>query len=273
MISATTVPLRTRDLPTGRDYLSYSAVTAYARCPLAFYFRYVAGLPEKTVSSSLAFGGAVHGAIEHHFNELLAGAEPPSLDSLMGEYDAAWKEYDPEAVRFGKEAGRDELASLAQRMLTAFQTSDAARPDGMILGVEEELRGPVVPGCPDILGRLDLIVETTDAVVVTDLKTARSRWSRNQVEEAGAQLLLYHELAKVLVPRKRLRLRFAVMTKAKQPAIDIHEVPADLRQIDRTKRIVERVWRAIEAGHFYPAPSPTQCPSCPFREPCRRWAG
>lgn len=273
MISATTAPLRTRDSPTGRDYLSYSAVTAYQRCPLAFYFRYIAGLPEATVASSLAFGAAIHRAIEFHMTELLAGAEPPSLEALLGEYDAAWQQYDPKAIRFGKAEGRDELANLAQRMLAPFQSSELAHPEGIILGVEEELRGPIVPGCPEILGRLDLIVETTEAVVVVDLKTARSRWSREQVEESAGQLLLYHELARTLVPRKRLRLRFAVMTKAKRPAIDLHEVPADQRQIDRTKRIVERVWRAIEAGHFYPAPSPTQCPGCPFRVPCRKWTG
>lgn len=273
MISAPTIPTGARDSPTGRDYLSYSAISLFRSCPLAFHFKYIAGLSERTVSSSLAFGAALHRALEHHFNELLAGVEPPSLDALLGEYDAAWQQYDPKAIRFGKNKGRDELANLAQRMLAAFQGSELARPHGIILGVEEELREPIVPGCPDILGRLDLIVETTEAVVVTDLKTARSRWSRNQVEESAGQLLLYHELAQTLAPRKRLRLRFAVLTKTKMPAIDVHEVPADRRQIDRTKRIVERVWRAIEAGNFYPAPSPMQCPSCPFRTPCRAWSG
>ncbi len=45
-------------------------------------------------------------------------------------------------------------------------------------------------------------------------------------------------------------------TKAKLPALVLHKVPADRQQIDRTRRIVERVWRAIESGVFYPAPSP-----------------
>ncbi len=158
-------------------------------------------------------------------------------------------------------------------MLVAFQVSSMAKPEGIIPGVEEELRGAVIPGCPDILGRLDLIVETADAVIVTDLKTARNRWSREQVEESAGQLLLYHELARSLVSNKRLRLQFAVLTKAKQPVIHVHEVPADPKQIDRTKRIVERVWRSIESGNFYPAPSAMNCPTCPFRDPCRAWQG
>jgi putative RecB family exonuclease len=151
--------------------------------------------------------------------------------------------------------------------------SELAKPVGTILGVEEELRGPIVPGCPDVLGRIDLIVEEADAVVVTDLKTARSRWSRDQVDESAGQLLLYSALVKSLAPQKRLRLQFAVLTKTKEPAVDLHTVPVDAKQIDRTKRIVEQVWRAIDSKVFFPAPSPMHCPSCSFREPCRNWHG
>jgi hypothetical protein len=69
-----------RPAPNERDNISYSAIAAYRRCPLSYYFKYVAGLPERTVSSSLVFGAAIHRAIEHHFRELLAGGSPPSLE-------------------------------------------------------------------------------------------------------------------------------------------------------------------------------------------------
>lgn len=266
-------PDRKTTQPKVRDYVSYSAITTYQACPLRYYFRYIAGLPEKTVSSSLVFGSAVHRAVEFHFNELMAGNDAPSGEALLGEYDSAWNEYDSATVNFGKENGRDDLLPLAQRVIGAFQTSELAKPVGTFLGVEEELRGPIVPGCPDVLGRIDLIVEETDAVVVTDLKTARARWSRDQVDNSAGQLLLYSELAKSLAPKKRLRLQFAVLTKTKEPALYLHEVAVNVKQVDRMKRIVERVWRAVETGTFYPAPSATECPTCPFRESCRSWEG
>lgn len=262
-----------RSNTTVRNYLSYSAITTYQSCPLRYFFRYVAGLPERTVSSSLVFGSAIHRAVEHHFNELMAGNEPPSLEALVGEYDRHWQDADPSLVKFGKDDDVDSLGQLAQRMLGAFQGSILAKTDGAILGVEEELRGQAIPGCPDLLGRIDLIVETSEAVIITDLKTARTRWSQEQVEESANQLLLYHELVRDFVPRKRLRLQFAVLTKTKQPAVDLHDVQTDVKQIDRTKRIVERVWRAIEAQVFYPAPSAVNCSGCPFRGPCRAWDG
>ena len=273
-----TLPARTtkppsRSPPTkpSRDYLSYSAITTYQGCPLRYYYRYIAGLPEKSVSASLVFGSAVHRAVEHHFNELMAGNEPPTLDALVGEYDRHWSEADPQAVQFGKDDDRESLGRLATRMFGAFQTSSLATPVGRIIGVEEELRGNVVPGCPDLLGRIDLIVEGAEELLVVDLKTSRSRWSRDQADDSAGQLLLYHELVRSFAPRKRVRLQFAVLTKTKEPAVDLHEVAADRPALDRTKWIVERVWQAIDRQVFYPAPSPMQCPGCSFREQCRRW--
>jgi CRISPR/Cas system-associated exonuclease Cas4 (RecB family) len=64
-----------------------------------------------------------------------------------------------------------------------------------------------------------------------------------------------------------------VLTKTKEVQIDQHSTSADPLRVDRTKRIVERVWRAIEAEHFYPAPSQMNCGGCPFRDPCQKWCG
>ena len=57
-----------------RDYISYSAISTYQRCPLSFFFRYVEQLPEETVAAALVFGSAIHSAAEFHFNELMAGS-------------------------------------------------------------------------------------------------------------------------------------------------------------------------------------------------------
>lgn len=258
---------------TGRSYLSYSAINTYRSCPLKYRFKYLDGLPETTISASLVFGSAIHRAAEFHFNELLAGNDAPSAEALLGEFDAAWNEYDPPSISFGKQEGREELLPLAQRVLAAFQSSELANPRGVILGVEEEVRGQIVPDCPDLLGRIDLVVERDASVVVTDLKTSRSRWSRDQAEDAGEQLLLYSELVKGIIPGKRLRLQFVVVTKAQEPSVELYEVAVNHKRIDRTKRIVERVWRAIESEAFFPTPSVMNCNGCPFRAPCREWNG
>ena len=137
----------------------------------------------------------------------------------------------------------------------------------------KELRGEIIPGCPDLLARVDLLIESDDALILADFKTSRGTWGADKVEQAAPQLLLYSELAKTLADGKPLRLVFAVLTKTQLPLLTLHDVPRDPQQVERTKRTVERVWHAIEGGHFYPSPSPMQCPSCPYRSPCRAWTG
>ncbi|QDU30681.1 PD-(D/E)XK nuclease superfamily protein [Anatilimnocola aggregata] len=102
---------------------------------------------------------------------------------------------------------------------------------------------------------------------------SRSRWSAEQVEESTEQLLLYSELAADFAPGKPVRIEFAVLTKTKTVAIEQHSVAVQRAPVDRMKRVVERVWNAINSEHFYPAPSPLACGGCPFRDPCRKWPG
>lgn len=256
-----------------RDYLSFSQINTYRSCPLRYYFRYIEQIPEETVSSALVFGSAIHAAVEFWFCERLAGNPEPTLDLLLDAYQEEWRSRELDRVKFGKKEDLNSLGQLAERVITSFLESDAARPEGTILGVEEELRDSVIDGCPDLLARLDLIVETEDAVVVTDFKTSRSKWSSLQAEQSSEQLLLYAELARDLLPDKPLRLEFVVVTKTKTPSIDRHEVDFDEARIARTRKMVERVWSGIESELFYPAPSPMNCGGCPFREPCRNWTG
>ena len=135
------------------------------------------------------------------------------------------------------------------------------------------MRGEIIPGCPDLLARVDLLVDTGEEVEVSDFKTARCSWNDYKVEDIAPQLLLYSELVKTIADGRPIKLSFAVLTKTKLPVLTVHDVPHDPVLVERTKRTVERIWAAIQAGHFYPNPSPLTCGSCPYREPCRQWCG
>jgi putative RecB family exonuclease len=255
-----------------RDYISFSAIKTYQQCPLRYHFRYIAGIPEETISAAFVFGGAVHRAIQHHFQRLLEGNATPTQEELLAEYQAGWQEQSL-PIRFSKDERAESFDDLAKRMLKAFSASDLARPVGKILAVEETLRGDLIPGLPDVLGRVDLILETRQELIVADWKTSRAKYSQDQVDESAAQLLLYGELAKDFAPGKRIKLQFGVLTKTKDVSVDTHSFAFDQAQVDRTKRIIERIWHAIEAEHFYPAPSMMNCPGCPYREVCKAWPG
>jgi len=272
MIAALPQAKPERPPPIPERYLSFSRIRCYQGCPQKFWFRYIAGLPEPTVSASLVFGSGIHGAIEHHFRELLAGNESPSLEELLAEYDRQWLARDQE-IALGKDNEPAKLRDTAARMLNAFQAHTLSQPAGRILAVEESLQGELLPGLPPLFGRVDLIVETPAELVISDWKTSRSRWSPEQVEDASEQLLLYGALACDFVAGKPIRTEIAVLTKTKETSIEQHSRPFDRLRLERTKRVIERVQRAIDAEVFYPAPSPLACGSCPFREPCRKWPG
>jgi len=258
---------------TGRDYVSWSALSTFRTCPLKYKFRYVDGLPEESVSSALVFGTGIHTAVEQHFQAILSGDPKPDLDALMFAYRSAWLPHDPDAIQFGSSETRASLDALAARMLTAFLSSPAASVQGRVLGVEEEIRGMLVEGVPDLYGRVDLLTEDSDSLVITDIKTSRGKWSQEQVEDSGEQLLLYSHLASEISPGKKIATRFLVLTKTKEPVIEEHVREVEPGNVKRTLAGVERVWRAIESGVFYPAPSTVGCAGCGYRTACRAWAG
>ena len=259
---------------TGRDYISHAQISTYQRCPLQFFFRYVAGLEPEFVSSSLVFGGAIHAAIESHMQSVMEGAEPPPLDELVDVYERAVNNESDAPIRFGKGETVDSLRDLAVRMLTAFRASEVSKLDTRIVAIEETIRGPVIPDCPDVLGRLDLVTLDGDSLLITDFKTSRSSWNAENVRQAAPQQLLYTELVQPLAAAfgdRPIRVEWIVLSKTKQPKVERHQLTPDSAQIKRTKQIVRRVWQAIVAGHFYPSPSAMNCSSCPYRTACDQW--
>jgi putative RecB family exonuclease len=258
---------------TGRDYISWSAISTFRTCPLKYKFRYVDGLPEESVSAALVFGTGIHSAVEQHYQAILSGDEQPDIERLMFAYRSAWLPHDPDAIQFGSTETRASLHALASKMLTAFQRSPAAGVQGQVLGVEEEIRGMLVEGVPDLYGRVDLLTEDSDTLTITDIKTSRGRWSADQVEDSGEQLLLYSHLASEISPGKKIATRFLVLTKTKEPVVEEHVREIGPASVKRTLAGVERVWRAIESGVFYPSPSTMNCSSCGYKAVCRAWAG
>lgn len=259
--------------PPCYDHISHSSLSLYASCSLRHWFRYTAKLPEESVSAAVVLGSALHAAVEHHFRALLAGEGPPSHDVLLDVFWADWNARDQDIIRFSAGEDANSVGKLADRMLVAFRSSEFARPHGSIVAIEEELRGRIIDGVPDLLARLDLVVDEGDAIAVTDFKSTRSAWNEDHVADAATQLYLYYALVQDLADGRPVRLRFAVLTKGKVPELRLHEVPSDPRRIRRATRVAANIWRAMRMGVVFPNPSPMNCPTCPYRAPCREWQG
>jgi putative RecB family exonuclease len=257
---------------TGRTYLSWSAISTYLKCPLKYQYHYLDQLPEEFVSSNLIFGSGIHAALEAFFRERLTAGQSLGIEALLAVYHESWNQTITSRVQFGKAETVTILGQLAKRMLQAFLSSELSQPRGSIIGIEEEYQAPVIADIPDLFARLDLIVENNDSLTVTDFKTARSRWSTAETNASEGQLLIYHELVRQ-VTDKPLRLQFAVITKTKLPEIELRSVDPDPQRIERTHRLIQKVWSGIQTGNFYPVPSAMNCPNCGYRDRCSRWPG
>ena len=259
---------------TGRNYLSVSAVKQFLRCPLSYRFKYIDRIPEETVSSALAFGRGIHAALELWFTAQLEGQPEPTLEELLVMFWDEWKACEQEtSIRLGKNEDITKIADMAQRMIAAFIASSAAHPAGQVVGIEEELRAALLVDAPDVLGRLDLVIETPDAFIVIDFKTAKSKWSDAQRQDAELQAIVYKDLAGQLAGNKPVRVEFVVLTKTKTPSVSIEPVAVTEPAIRRGKAMMSAAWQAIQNGNFYPSPSITACPSCPYRNRCDAWQG
>jgi hypothetical protein len=51
-----------------------------------------------------------------------------------------------------------------------------------------ELRGELLLGLPEVLARVDLLVDRGDEFVLSDFKTSRGAWSEDHVAEAAPRI-------------------------------------------------------------------------------------
>ena len=242
------------------------------RCPLSYRFRYIDGLTEDTVSSALTFGRGIHASLELWFTCQLDGRPEPNIDDLLVEFWLEWRACSEDTeIRFGKNEDALSLGEQAKRMLQAFINNPAARTSGTVIAIEEQLRSTLIADAPDTLGRIDLGLETEDAVVIIDFKTSRSRWSIAQRMDSELQAVVYSELARPVAGDKSVRVELLVLTKTKVPAIDTVTFEPTSERTRRGLAMMSATWNAIESGQFFPTPSITACPSCAFRKQCNSW--
>jgi DNA helicase-2/ATP-dependent DNA helicase PcrA len=145
--------------------MSYTNLSKYLRCPLAFYYECILKVPFLK-GDALAFGSAVHNALERYFKEMKAAGKvfPPKDElirlfeqSLFFEGEGLTKmEYERRL-----EQGRSILSDYYDRNINHWSTA-----------VEIEYKVPryLLDGVP-VTGKIDKLEFEGDTCVVIDYKT------------------------------------------------------------------------------------------------------
>ncbi len=258
------------------DHLSWSGIQCYSQCPRKYSYRYIEQAPVEFTPAALAFGGAFHRAAERLHQARIESAPVPDLDALLLGYDEAWNEEIARAPEVQHAKGEDatSLREMARRMLAAYRQhvlDTAAQSAGtQIIAIEHAHRFTLLPDVPPVEMRLDLLEVLGPDLIVTDLKTARSRWNDEKAREHLAQLVLYsYGLMPLLreLGASRIIPRFLVITKAKKSTIQVLEPKASQEDVDRLKRMVTETWDAILKEVFVQREG-WGCAQCQYRRRC-----
>jgi hypothetical protein len=276
MVTATAPPPVQGNSAPALDHLSWSGIKTYTTCPKKFHFHYIEKAPKEFVAAALTFGSAFHVALDGVHQALMEGAAIPAIDALLAKYDESWKaetEKAPEVV-FAKTEDAGILRKTAQRMLDAYchyiAVSGIGENGAQIIGIEHAHRFRLLADVPPLEMRLDLMELVNGDLVVTDVKTARSKWNEQKTIEGLPQLVLY---ANGLVPlvkelgAKKIVPRFVVVSKGKTPVVQVLEPNPTQDDVIRLKKHVADTWAAIQAGVFIQREG-WHCNQCPYRKRC-----
>jgi hypothetical protein len=143
----------------------------------------------------------------------------------------------------------------------------------MVLGTElafetevvHPMTGEVLP--IPVVGAMDAVVVEDDGIgTLWELKTAKKKWSPDQVE-FDPQVTLYRKAAREL-GFDGVRLRIIVTTKAREPRV--HTLDATRNDADELElaELFFEVHRAIEAG-VAPRQRGWACRTCSYSSSCR----
>ena len=259
---------------TSLDHLSFSSIKTFQACPRKFAFKYLEKVPEEFTPSYFAFGGAFHKAVERVHEAMIVGEPLPELGELLDAFDRAWLDLTAERpqIKFAKDEDAGSLRQLASRMLSAFRDHTLFAPSAgsQIIAIEESVRFRLLADVPPIEMRLDLLELRGADLIVTDLKTSKSRWSEAKIADGLPQLILYaHGLLPLLreLGATRIVPRFVAVTKAKKPVVQVLQPVATQDDVVRLKQTVAETWSAIQTGVF-PRRESWACAHCPFRRHC-----
>lgn len=271
---------RTSDTPCLRplpEHFSFSSLSLFQQCPRKWAYSYLMDAEKEFVPAALAFGSALHRGVEALHWAVLSG-NPARFEDAWAAYEASWAEEGAvTAVRFTADEDRAFYDRMARVLLENYCEQHLPRL-GRILAIEESVRVELPAIGLPLVGRLDLLVEEAQELVLVDFKTSQKGFDEAKLRQGALQLAVYAqalgELAESL--EKPLRGRFVVLRKLLKPRIEVVDVPLDDAQVERLAPLAGETWRLIRAAHsaraFPPLPG-WSCKGCPFQARCQLETG
>ncbi len=255
-----------------RPHYSYSAMSLFMSCSLAYRFRYVDRLPSEHSPKCLLFGSAFHRTLDR-----IAAAKQDnrstSTDDAKAIFKGEWMAQIASAVNpdFESDTEPQEMLRQGQLMIETYleawkDKKILSHAQGFILDILDSDGKPL---SKPIVGEYDLVVEQDGKPLIVDFKSAGRKWDEDKPHkdlQATLYCLSYHRSAGVIPG-----FRFDVVTKTKTPCV--YQLATSRTEDDfaRFSKLYHCIDKAIQAGAFLPNESSFMCSGCEYASACASW--
>lgn len=194
--------------------LSPSALGTWMRCPMDFYFRYIAGIREQEVEDgrlgSDVLGDAVHKVLERILSPLVGKRIPAEHLTAAADQvpllltDELARELPHDVLDLGHYRLRREMASKAVQSYLRAEAKRVADEEDRSLAIEEEVQCTLTSGVK-LRGRVDRVDLRKRVVTIIDVKTGAVRSEDLRITTLSRESL---------VPAKRYALQLIIYAHA-----------------------------------------------------------
>lgn len=236
--------------------LSYSSISTYKKCPMAYRFQYVEKRPTAP-SPALSFGQSVHEALRWFYD--VPTCDPCSAEKLLDYLDECW-------VSDGYASREEETRYYfqARSVLELFYRNNI---DEFRLPIALEQRFSIDLGFCNLTGIIDRVDKLPSGdFEIIDYKTNR-RLPPARILSRDLQLPLYHLASERTWEISPSRVTFYYLMMNHR-----HSMVVTPQRLESVLEEIESVAESIGRGDFEPRKNPL-CPWCDFKEDCPLFEG
>jgi CRISPR/Cas system-associated exonuclease Cas4 (RecB family) len=249
--------------------LSASQLTTFLMCARKWAFRYVEEAPPEFRSSALAFGSAVHSALEWIHLEKLEG-RAPDPDVAARIFRADWTAETEGRLRWKEDEVADDLRDKGEALVRLYiekyrDLSIRAAELPFEIDLVDPETGEVMEH--RLRGYFDLLLPEDTLV---EIKTSARRFDEENLRRR-IQLSAYAYTYRRMYGRDPT-ITVVTLLKTKKPAIEESTTPRTKEDDAFFVHLASEVARGIDAGAFPPNPG-IFCRDCEHQTSCAAWRG
>jgi len=250
----------------GPDHFSASQINTYLMCPRKYRYRYIDKRVPEHRAAAMAFGSAVHTAIEWWGSKRIEGQENNDEDALRI-FRADWSsQVAPGDLTFEGKQNAESLMALGEHLVQLFIEHFANRTflkteERFLIPLVDEETGKELP--IPLLGFIDF-VEQED--LIGEIKTVAKKTDPNGyvwTVQLAAYAYAYRRLTGIAP-----RILVVELLKTKVPRLEEFELTRTRAEQQWFVQLAFEVYQGIQSGVFFPNPS-WVCIRCEFKTACR----